>query len=72
MGIQTIQTAFAPILVPAPLLVHRRGESTAAPGDGGLFLQTGAATTGGLPWATAATVRERGTAAAAAPGVTAH
>ena len=49
-----------------------RGERAAAPGDGGLFLQTGAATAGGLPWATAAAVRERGAAAAAAPGVTVH
>ena len=47
-----------------------RGERAAAPGDGGLFLETGAATAGGLPWATAAAVRERGAAAAAAPGVT--
>ena len=55
----------------APADRRSRGERAAAPGDGGLFLQTGAATAGGLSWATAAAVRERGTAAAAAPGVTA-
>ena len=38
----------------------------------GSFLQTGAATAGGLSWATAAAIRGRGAAAAAAPGVTAR
>mgnify|MGYP003316697279 CR=1 FL=1 len=53
------------------LILRSRGERAAAPGDGGLFLQTGAATAGGLSWATAAAVRERGAEAAAAPVVTA-
>ena len=56
----------------SPADQRSRGERAAAPGDGGLFLETGAATAGGLPWATAAAVRERGAAAAAAPGVTVH
>ena len=56
----------------APADQRSRGERAAAPGDGGLFLRTGAAMAGGLSWATAAAIRERGAAAAAAPGVAAR